>query len=110
MGTLKQPSPSTKPTSHPVVKSLSCWFSALPALSLPSMSRPYERGGTFTTSSKEIHRVFQHIADCAPRSHLRGGQLPPACWGISYLRTLIVRAAVYRGLGSELRLAANPSP
>src|SRR5215217_6051792 len=27
-----------------------------------------------------------------------------------YLRTLIVRAAVYQRLGSELRLAANPSP
>ena len=27
-----------------------------------------------------------------------------------YLRTVIVTAAVYRGLGSELRLAANPSP
>ena len=27
-----------------------------------------------------------------------------------YLRTVIVTAAVYRGLGSELRLTANPSP
>jgi hypothetical protein len=27
-----------------------------------------------------------------------------------YLRTVIVTAAVYRGLSSELRLAANPSP
>ena len=27
-----------------------------------------------------------------------------------YLRTVIVTAAVYWGLGSELRLAANPSP
>ena len=27
-----------------------------------------------------------------------------------YLRTVIVTAAVYRGFGSELRLAANPSP
>src|SRR5262249_680039 len=27
-----------------------------------------------------------------------------------YLRTVIVTAAVYRGLGSELRFAANPSP
>jgi hypothetical protein len=26
------------------------------------------------------------------------------------LRTVIVTAAVYRGFGSELRLAANPSP
>ncbi len=27
-----------------------------------------------------------------------------------YLRTVIVTAAVYRGFGSELRIAANPSP
>jgi hypothetical protein len=27
-----------------------------------------------------------------------------------YLRTVIVTAAVYRGFGSELRLAANPLP
>ena len=27
-----------------------------------------------------------------------------------YLRTVIVTAAVYRGFGSELRVAANPSP
>ena len=31
------------------------------------------------------------------------GAAPPACLGDSYLRTLIVRAAVYRRFGSELR-------
>jgi hypothetical protein len=34
----------------------------------------------------------------------------PGTSGLVYLRTVIVTAAVYRGLGSELRLAANPSP
>ena len=40
-------------------------------------------------------RVFQHTA------RFNNGQ-----WKL----TVIVTAAVYRGLGSELRLAANPSP
>ena len=40
-------------------------------------------------------RVFQHIA-----RFYNGLEIP----------TVIVTAAVYRGLGSELRLAANPSP
>src|SRR5260370_12086498 len=111
MGQLKQPSPSTNPTIHPEVKSLYCWFSEPAAVSLTSMSGPYGMGTTSTTSSRGIHRVFQHIADCASRSRLREGQHPlPAKGLLCNLRTVIVTAAVYRGLGSELRLAANSSP
>jgi hypothetical protein len=51
----------------------------------------------------EDSRVFQHIAGCAPHRHRCGGQLPLACLGDSYLRTVIVTAAVYRRLGSGLR-------
>ena len=53
-------------------------------------------------------RGFQHIASCTQFvTALRGNSLAREVY---YLRTVIVTAAVYRGLGSELRLAANPSP
>ena len=38
-----------------------------------------------------------------------GGSTHCTLWEI-YLRTVIVTAAVYRGLGSELRPKTNPSP
>ena len=47
-------------------------------------------------------RVFQHIANCTVRNYFRQGQFHKARpW--KNLRTVIVTAAVYRGLGSELR-------
>ena len=58
-------------------------------------------------------RVFQHIARCAPRHYWCGGQRIASgdyCpfWP-RYLRTVIVTAAVYRGLDSRLRPKANLS-
>ena len=53
-------------------------------------------------------RVFQHLASCTQRvTALRGNT--QARLGFIHLRTVIVTADVYRGLVSELRLAANPS-
>ena len=49
------------------------------------------------------------LRQCPNRYAIRAGRNLPDK-EFRYLRTLIVRAAVYRGLGSELRLAANPSP
>jgi hypothetical protein len=102
--------PSTNPTIHPMVASLSCWFSAPRALSLPHNPATYVSG--MTRRVAEDARVFQHIAGCAPHRHRRGGQHPQPAWGLSYLRTVIVTAAVYRRFGSELRFPkeANPSP
>jgi hypothetical protein len=80
---------------------LSCWFSAPRTLSLLVTGPSWERGRDERVV--EDPRVFQHIAGCAPHRHRCGGQLPLACVGDPYLRTLIVRAAVYWRLGSELR-------
>ena len=46
---------------------------------------------------------------CRSRYTIRAGRNLPDK-EFRYLRTVIVTAAVYRGLSSELRLAANPSP
>src|SRR3954465_1030433 len=46
---------------------------------------------------------------CPSRSAIRAGRNLPDK-EFRYLRTVIVTAAVYRGFGSGLRLAANPSP
>jgi hypothetical protein len=46
---------------------------------------------------------------CPSRYAIRAGRNLPDK-EFRYLRTVIVTAAVYRGFGSELRLAANPSP
>jgi hypothetical protein len=48
-------------------------------------------------------RMFQHIAGCTDEIALAGGN-------DRHLRTVIVTAAVYRGLGSKLRPKANLSP
>jgi len=48
-------------------------------------------------------RGFQHLASCTHQDHSCEGQLPGARSGLYYLRTVIVTAAVYWGLGSELR-------
>ena len=49
------------------------------------------------------------LRQCPDRYAFRAGRNLPDK-EFRYLRTVIVTAAVYRGLGSELRLAANPSP
>jgi hypothetical protein len=62
-------------------------------------------------------RVFQHIARCTPCRYRHGGQRfrlkrkrPIYCpFQTRYLRTVIVTAAVYRGLDSGLRPKTNPS-
>ncbi len=46
---------------------------------------------------------------CPSRYTIRAGQNLPDK-EFRYLRTVIVTAAVYRGFGQELRLAANPLP
>src|SRR5436309_14479593 len=62
----KHPSPSTKPVTQPSWIRLSCWLSAPMALSR------YCRTATVLVAWDT--QVFQHIARCAPRSYLRGGQ------------------------------------
>jgi hypothetical protein len=54
-------------------------------------------------------RVFQHMVGCTVQDRSWEGQRP-AHTGRVYLRTVIVTAAVYWGLGSELRPKTNPSP
>ena len=49
------------------------------------------------------------LRQCPHDYSIRAGQNLPDK-EFRYLRTVIVTAAVYRGLSSELRLAANPSP
>ena len=46
---------------------------------------------------------------CPSRYAIRAGRNLPDK-EFRYLRTVIVTAAVYRGFGSDLRLAAKPSP
>src|ERR687887_1238931 len=60
---------------------------------------------------RQIHRSFQHIADCTSTRRRVEGQHLGHVPGF-YLSTVIVTAAVYWRLGSELRPAsrANPSP
>ena len=49
------------------------------------------------------------LRQCPSRYAFRAGRNLPDK-EFRYLRTVIVTAAVHRGFGSELRLAANPSP
>jgi hypothetical protein len=49
------------------------------------------------------------LRHCPARYAIRAGRNLPDK-EFRYLRTVIVTAAVHRGFGSELRLAANPSP
>src|SRR6266496_3535830 len=109
MEQLKQPSPSTKPTTHPMVLSLSCWFSALDGLS-PTMLPPYSGG--MTPSVPRDAPGFPAYSRLRTAGSPVRGAAPPACLGASYLRTVIVTAAVYRRLDSELRRdpKATPNP
>ena len=62
-------------------------------------------------------RIFTHNAispspmqrQCPNRYAIRAGRNLPDK-EFRYLRTVIVTAAVHRGFGRELRLAANPLP
>ena len=69
---------------------------------------PYEGGVTMRTSTARYTGFPAFGRLHLPRS-LSEGAAQLHSIGV-YLRTVIVTAAVYRGLGSELRLAANPSP
>src|SRR5919204_4330085 len=100
MEQLKQPSPSTKPTTHPVVLSLSCWFSALDGLS-PYTPRRYQP--VLTCSVPRDAPGFPAYSRLRTAPSPVRGAAPSACLRASYLRTVIVTAAVYRRLGSELR-------
>src|ERR671930_1273540 len=108
MEQLKQPSPSTNPTTHPSVVSLSCWFAAPRTLSLPCTARRYTEPST--------RRVVEDPSDLPAYSRLRTapspvrGAAPSACLRASYLRTVIVTAAVYWRLGSELRSRKELTP
>ena len=68
-----------------------------------------------------IFTASQIASDLADeyRGILRRSSIWPSAWSLvtqrravlsNYLRTVIVTAAVYRGFGRELRLAANPLP
>ena len=93
--TEKHPSPSTKPTTH----CGSSWTLGLGFLLIVRTGRIVTAHVTSLPKGcdmdeyRRIHGVFQHIASFT-----------------TAVVTVIVTAAVYRGLGSELRLAANPSP
>src|SRR5262249_34384101 len=50
------------------------------------------------------------LSRCAGQDHSCPGQCYLPDKELRYLRTVIVTAAVYRGFGCELRLAANPLP
>jgi hypothetical protein len=82
--------------------SLSCWSSAPLTLSLP------ERLGRVVEDSPGFPAYGRLRTTSSPM----WGAAPLACQGASYLRTVIVTAAVYRRFGSELRFPkeANPSP
>ena len=51
---------------------------------------------THSVRYRQIHQVFQHMAECITAS------LPSREAACSYLRTVIVTAAVYRGFRSSL--------
>src|SRR5918996_5247023 len=113
MGELKQPSPSTKPTTQPMVVSLSCWFSAPGGLSLTHVNT-LETGADMNEYRRDT-RVFQHIAGCAPYRHRHGGQLPLPAKGIPTLGTLLpptslVRKALIDGAVISFSAALPTSP
>ena len=62
--------------------------------------------GIFTPSATSLSPCLRQWGS---RYAIRAGRNLPDK-EFRYLRTVIVTAAVYWGLGSELRLAANPSP
>src|SRR5213080_4391639 len=84
----KHPSPSTKPITQPRVISLSCWFSALDGLS--------------PTIRTIVRRVPPDTPGFPAYSRMRTAPLPARGAAFSYLRTVIVTAAVYRGFNSGL--------
>ncbi len=63
-------------------------------------------GGIFTPLAISPSPSLRQCPSCYA---IRAGRNLPDK-GFRYLRTVIVTAAVHRGFGSELRLAANPSP
>jgi len=72
--------------------SLSCWFSAPSDCHCPWFGRvPWDTPG------------FPAYSRLRTASSPMRGAAPPACQEASYLRTVIVTAAVYRRLDSELR-------
>src|SRR5215211_5489895 len=91
----KHPSPSTKPITQPVVISLSCWFSAPTGLSL-HIDEVYGEYRPDTPGFPAYSRVFYRIV-----TDPGGNEL------FCHLRTVIVTAAVYRGLVSAL---CRPKP
>src|SRR5437870_5584070 len=111
MEQLKQPSPSTKPTTHPMALSLSCWFSAPDGLS--PVTSPLYAVGLTQPVPRDTPGFPAYSRMLTAWSPVRGAA-PVACQGASYLRTVIVTAAVYWRLGSELRhhprAVPNPSP
>ena len=60
---------------------------------------PYKRGVTAVAPDT---RGSQHIANCSHRDHSRDGQTQSTFWAF-YLSTVIVTAAVYWRLSSQLR-------
>jgi hypothetical protein len=62
--------------------------------------------GIFTATSISLSLWLRQ---CGSRYAIRAGRNLPDK-EFRYLRTVIVTAAVYRGFGSKLRLAANLSP
>src|SRR5437867_1703775 len=94
--TEKHPSPSTKPRTQPSSTSLSCWFSAPPGLSLP-------------TTTDMVRRVPDGYTGFPAYSRMLTATLLPRRATI-YLRTVIVTAAVYRGLALVLRAEALTPP
>ena len=77
----------------------------------------YSKGSRGLSVPLRVNGIFT-VATISPSSWLRqypdrytiraGRNLPDK--EFRYLRTVIVTAAVYRGLSSQLRLAANHSP
>src|SRR5581483_3275014 len=88
MEQLKQPSPSTNPTTHPMAVSLSCWSSAPRTLSLPCIAR--DETELLTRRVVEDPPGFPAYSRLRTASSPMRGAAPPACLGASYLRTVIV--------------------
>ena len=98
---------------------------ALPSQSLPPMLHErhpnpisgYSKGSRGLFVLPRVTGIFTDasispspwLRQCPNRYAIRAGRNLPDK-EFRYLRTVIVTAAVYRGFGSELRLAANPSP
>jgi hypothetical protein len=96
-----------------------------PARSLPPILRnpylapiiTYSKGSWGLSVLPRVRRIFTSTAvspsrwlrQCSSRYAIHAGRNLPDK-ELRYLRTVIVTAAVYRGFGCELRLAADPPP